>query len=147
MYKFQSPNLVFGFALIVGLSGSTAHAQDQSPPSAGTSPSASTQVPQTGHVPNPQHQAKMMAKKLGLTTDQQAKLEPILADRDQQVESVRADSTLAPKDRRAKLRGINQDSDSKIESVLSDTQKQQYEQMKQDRKAGKQQQSGNFPTS
>jgi hypothetical protein len=42
-----------------------------------------------------------MAKKLGLTADQQAKIEPILADRDQQVQSLRANTTLAANDRRA----------------------------------------------
>ena len=69
-------------------------------------------------------------------------VEPILANRDQQVQSTREDTTLAPKDKRAKLRGINQDSDNQIEAILNDTQKQQYEQMKQNHKAAKQQQSG-----
>jgi 23S rRNA maturation-related 3'-5' exoribonuclease YhaM len=41
-----------------------------------------------------------------------------------------------------KLRAIRQDSDGKIEALLSDTQKQQYEQIKQSRKANKQQQAG-----
>jgi hypothetical protein len=83
-----------------------------------------------------------MAKQLGLTPDQQSKIEPILADRAQQIQSVRSDTTLAQKDRKAKLHGIRQDSDSKIEAVLNDTQKQQYEQIKQSRKANKQQQAG-----
>jgi len=64
-----------------------------------------------------------------------SKIEPILADRDQQVQSVRSDATLAPKDRKAKVHGIRQDSDSRIEALLNDTQKQQYEQIKQSRKA------------
>jgi Spy/CpxP family protein refolding chaperone len=83
-----------------------------------------------------------MAKQLGLTPDQQSKIEPILAGRAQQMQSVRSDSTLAGNDRKAKLQGIRQDSDSKIEAVLNDAQKQQYEQIKQNRKANRRQQGG-----
>ena len=83
-----------------------------------------------------------MAKELGLTPDQVSKIEPILADRDQQVQSLRSDSTLAPKDMRQRVHGIRRDSDSKIEAILSDRQKQQYEQIKQSRKANRRQVGG-----
>jgi hypothetical protein len=82
-----------------------------------------------------------MAKALGLTPDQVSKIEPILADRDQQVQSLRSDTTLAPSDRKAKMDGIRQDSDSRIEALLTDAQKQQYEQIKQSRKANRHQQT------
>jgi hypothetical protein len=81
-----------------------------------------------------------MAKALGLTPDQVSKIEPILADRDQQVQTLRADTTLAPGDRKAKMHGIRQESDTRIEAILNDTQKQQYEQIKQSRKANRHQQ-------
>jgi protein CpxP len=81
-----------------------------------------------------------MAKELGLTPDQVSKIEPILADRDQQVQGLRSDATLAPSDRKAKMHGIRQESDSRIEAILNDTQKQQYEQIKQTRKANRHQQ-------
>ena len=87
-----------------------------------------------------------MAKKLGLTADQQAKIEPILADRDQQVQTLRANATLAPSDRKAQLRSVVQDSDSKIEALLNDTQKQQYEQLKQSRHAKRQQRQSDAPS-
>jgi hypothetical protein len=135
-----SPTLVFAAALVFSASGSALLAQDQSQPAAGaTLPAATSQASQPHKVTNPHHQAKRMAKKLGLTPDQQSKIEPILADRDQQVQSLRADTTLAPRDRRAKLRDIRQDSDTRIEAFLSDTQKQQYEQMKQQHTHGQQQ--------
>jgi hypothetical protein len=63
-----------------------------------------------------------------------------LADRDQQVQGLRSDATLAPSDRKAKMHGIRQESDSRIEAILNDTQKQQYEQIKQTRKANRHQQ-------
>jgi periplasmic protein CpxP/Spy len=83
-----------------------------------------------------------MAKELGLTPAQVSKIEPILAGRDQQVQSVRSDSTLARKDMRQRVHGIRRDSDSKIEAILNDSQKQQYEQIKQSRKANRQQPAG-----
>lgn len=131
------PVLALGTILLTGVTGNVLFAQDQRQP---TSAAPQTAAPaQSGHTPNPQRQAKGMAKKLGLTPDQESKLEPILADRDQQLQSARADTTLAPKEKHAKLLGINQDSDAKIESILTDAQKQQYEQMKQERKTAKQQ--------
>jgi periplasmic protein CpxP/Spy len=126
------PSLALSTILLAGFSGSALLAQDQS-----AAPPAQSQA---YHAPNPQHQAKKMAKKLGLSSDQVAKIEPILADRAQQMQSVRSDNTLAPQDRMAKIRAIHQDSDGKIEAVLTDTQKQAYEQMKQSRKAHRQQQ-------
>ena len=140
MMRTFPATLTLGAILLTGASTTSLFAQNQQQSAVTAAPST-----QTGHAPNPQRQAKRMAKKLGLTPDQESKIEPILADRDQQLQSARADTTLAPKDKRAKVRGINQDSDAKIESILSDTQKQQYEQMKQDRKASKQQ--GGAPSS
>ncbi|HTZ60303.1 MAG TPA: hypothetical protein VMB49_19475 [Acidobacteriaceae bacterium] len=129
------PSLALGTILLAGFSGSALLAQDQS-----AAPAAPAQT-QSFHAPNPQRQAKRMAKKLGLSSDQVAKIEPILADRAQQMQSVRSDNTLAPQDRKAKMRGIRQDSDSKIEALLTDTQKQTYEQLKESRKAHRQQQA------
>jgi pantothenate synthetase len=87
-----------------------------------------------------------MARKLGLSSDQTAKIEPILADRDQRVQDVRSNTNLAPSDRKAQLHSIARDSNSKIEAVLTDTQRQQYEQMKQDRRAKRQQGQSGVPT-
>jgi periplasmic protein CpxP/Spy len=130
-------SVALGSVLVVGLSANALLAQDQSAPPA---PSAQSPAQRPAHVPNPRHQAKKMAKELGLTPDQVSKIEPILADRDQQVQGLRSDATLAPSDRKAKMRGIRQESDSRIEAILNDTQKQQYEQIKQTRKANRHQQ-------
>jgi hypothetical protein len=87
------------------------------------------------HAMNPDKQAKHLAKKLGLSQDQVAQIKPILAERQSEMQSLRADSTLTQQDRRAKAQGIQQDSKSKIEAVLNDTQKQQFEQMLAQRRA------------
>jgi Spy/CpxP family protein refolding chaperone len=87
------------------------------------------------HGMNPNKQAKHLAKELNLSQDQVAQIKPILLERKQQMESLRADQSLAPKDRRAKMHDIQLDSKSKIEAVLNDTQKQQFEQMQAARRA------------
>ncbi len=79
--------------------------------------------------------AKHLGKKLGLSNEQVAQLKPILEDRQQQMQTLRNDTSLNQQDRRAKAGGIMQDSKTRIEAVLNDTQKQQFEQMLQERRA------------
>jgi protein CpxP len=110
--RIFSPSLTLGAILVVGLSGGTLLAQDQSQPAASaTQALAGSQSPssdmQPRHAQNPNREAKRMAKNLGLTPNQQAKIERILADRQEQVQSAPADTTLARKDKRAKVQGIN----------------------------------------
>ena len=105
-----------------------------------TQPSNAPQAAQTeqGHhrkAANPDRMAKHLGKKLGLSTEQVTQLKPILEDRQQQMQSLRTDSSLTPQDRHAKAHGIMQDSKTRIEALLNDTQKQQFEQMLQERRA------------
>jgi protein CpxP len=130
--RLFSHSLVLSTALLV--SGGILLAQDQSQPAANATPQSSP-ARQSHKTANPARQAKRMAKKLGLSADQQSELEPVLRIRQQQIQSVRADTTMSPNVKRTTIRGIRQNSDRKIEASLSDTQKQQYEQMKQDRQA------------
>jgi periplasmic protein CpxP/Spy len=83
------------------------------------------------HRPDPQHQLQTLTKRLNLTADQQKQILPILTDRQQQMESIRSDSSLSQKDRFAKIRSVREDSDSKIKAVLTDDQKQTYDKMQQ----------------
>lgn len=105
-----------------------------------TQPSSAAQATQTDsgrrhHAANPDRMAQHLGKKLGLSNDQVAQIKPVLADRAQQMQALRADSSLSQQDRRAKAQQIMADSKTKIEAVLNDTQKQQFEQMMQERRA------------
>ena len=146
--RLLSPSTLLSLVLVSGLTGSALLAQDQAQPAPGvpSAPSSQGTSAQPHKVPNPQHQAKRMAKKLGLSSDQKAQIEPILAGRDQQMQTLRNNTSLTPQDRKAQIRGIVQDSDSKIEAILNDTQKQQYEQMKQERRARRQQAQSSAPS-
>jgi len=121
-----------GFLLGACLTAGMCLAQQADPNQA---PAATAQEPAPHHAMNPDKQSKHLGKKLGLSQDQVAQIEPILADRQQQVQALRADTSMSAEDRRSKRQAIQQDSKAKIEAVLNDTQKQQYEQMLAERGA------------
>jgi Spy/CpxP family protein refolding chaperone len=79
---------------------------------------------------DPSQQAVHLTKRLGLSSDQAAQITPILADRQQKMQALRADTSLSQQDRRTKARAVMQDSNSKIEALLSDPQKQQFDVLK-----------------
>jgi Spy/CpxP family protein refolding chaperone len=110
--------------LVAGLTAGSAFAQDTTP---ATPPTAKQSRPM--RAPDPDRQLKHLTKALNLTADQQNQIKPILTDRQQQMQNLRSDPSLSPKDKRAKMMGIRQDSQSKLEAVLNDQQKQQFEQL------------------
>ncbi|WP_430391972.1 hypothetical protein [Dyella sp. 20L07] len=107
----------FAFGLV--LVGS-ALAQDNPAPS-----------PQHMHAPNPQQQLQRLTKQLQLTSDQQAKIGPLLQQRDQQMEALRADKSLQPADRRAKVMALMQDTNTQIDGVLTQPQRDQMKAMRE----------------
>ena len=124
--------MLLGAVLSTGIM--LAQAPDQTQPS-NVPPAAQIEQGHQHKAANPDRMAQHLGKKLGLSTDQVAQLKPILADRQQQLQSLRADSSLTQQDRHAKAQGIMQDSKTRIEALLNDTQKQQFEQLLQERRA------------
>ena len=104
-------------------------------PSVNATQSAPAQMENHQRTFDPAKQAAHLGKKLGLSGDQVSQITPILADRQQQMQNLRADTSLSRSDRHAKAKSIFEDSKSKIEALLNDTQKQQFEQMLTDRRA------------
>jgi Spy/CpxP family protein refolding chaperone len=120
--------LILGALLSAGLVLAQAPATNQAPAAQG----------QPGNFHrnfDPNQQAAHLGKRLGLSDAQVAQIKPILADRFQQMQNLRADTSLTEQDRHAKVRTIMQDSNTKIESVLNDTQKQQFEKMQAERRS------------
>lgn len=141
----QTRNLALLLGAVLTAGTCLAQQADPSQAPAGQAPTAqapATTVQQAAprHAMNPDKQAKHLAKELGLTRDQVAQIKPILADRQQQVQALQADNSLAAADRRSKMKAIQQESKAKVEAVLNDTQKQQYEQMLAARRAHRQNQ-------
>ena len=116
---------VLGFALGVAGTAVAQSSQDA------TAPNASTATMPAHQQSDPQQQMARLSRKLQLTPAQAAKLEPILQSRQQQMQQLRADTSMSPSDRHAKMRSIMQDSNTQLQSVLTDSQKQQYQQMQQ----------------
>ena len=121
--------LVLGAALAFG--AVSAYAQDQ--PAQGEG--GGHHHKGGGDRQNPDKMAARMAQQLNLSADQTAQLKPILAERQQQVQALRSDSSLSEDDRRAKAKQIMTDSNGKIMAILNDQQKQQFQQMQSERMA------------
>lgn len=100
--------------------------QDTPPPADGASPTRPAHA-----MPDPQKQTTRLSRKLQLTPDQAAKIEPILQNRQQQVQQLRGDTSLSPRDLHQKMRAIRQATDAQIQAVLTDSQRQEYLQMQQ----------------
>lgn len=82
-------------------------------------------------APSPDEVVNTLASKLNLSEDQKAQIKPIIADRQQQIADLRADTSLRPRQKVQKIKGIFAESDKKINAVLNDQQKEQYAQMEQ----------------
>jgi Spy/CpxP family protein refolding chaperone len=120
--------IVLGALLSAGILLAQAPEGNQAP--AANAPQYRHQHPGAQHRTfDPAQRAAHLGKRLGLSSDQVAQLQPILADRQQQMKGLRADTTLTPQDRHTKAQAIMQDSKGKIEALMNDTQKQQFEQM------------------
>jgi protein CpxP len=83
------------------------------------------------HAIDPQQQLDRLTKQLQLTSDQQAKILPLLQQRDQQLQSLRDDSSLKPADRRTKAMSIMQDTNQQVDAVLTEPQRAKAKAMRE----------------
>ena len=113
--------LLLSTSLALALSGSLAFAQQQD--------AVPTPAAKHHHAHNPQRETAKLGKKLNLSSDQTAKLEPILADRQQKIAALRADTSLSPDQRRQQIRSIHQNTRPQLAGVLTPDQMQQLRSM------------------
>ena len=116
-------------ALIV-LSGSMAFAQNQTQAQTDPQQSAPQAAPMRHHRPNPHRETAMLTRKLNLTPDQSARLEPILADRDQKLAALKQNTALSQADFRTQMKAIHKDTKQQLESVLTPDQQAQMKAMR-----------------
>jgi Spy/CpxP family protein refolding chaperone len=109
--------LLLSTSLALALSGSLAFAQQQD---AAPAPTAKHH-----HAHNPQREAAKLSKKLNLSPDQTAKLEPILADRDSKIATLTNDKTISPVVMKQQMRAIRQQTRQQLAAVLTPDQLQQ----------------------
>ena len=91
---------------------------------------ASSAKPHVGrHAHNPHREAMKMGQRLNLSADQTAKLEPILANRDQKAAALRSNTALSPQDMKIQMRAIHKETRQQLNAVLTPEQMQQMKTM------------------
>jgi periplasmic protein CpxP/Spy len=84
---------------------------------------------------SPDQVVERMNEKLNLTDQQKAQITPIIAERQQKMLALRADTSERRPARARNMKGIMHESDEKIEAVLNPDQKRKYEAMEQQMRA------------
>jgi periplasmic protein CpxP/Spy len=110
---------ILSTSLALALSGTLAFAQQ---PDAAAAP---TTAKTHQHTRNPQREAARLSKKLNLSSDQTAKLEPILADRDQKIAALKSDATITPMIAQKQMHAIHQQTRQQFAAILTPDQMQQ----------------------
>jgi protein CpxP len=113
--------ILLSASLVLALSGSLVFAQST------TTPASPAGKHFHHHRPNAQEEAAWLTKKLNLSSDQTAKLEPILADRDQKMSALWSNTSISQDEKKQQMRTIHQDLNQQLSTVLTP---EQLEQMK-----------------
>jgi Spy/CpxP family protein refolding chaperone len=121
--------IVLTSALLLSFAGTAAFAQTAAP---------QTQATHKHHhrAHDPHKTALKMGKKLGLSQDQTAKLEPILAERQQKMKALRTDTSLTADQKKDQRRQIQESTRTEMSGVLTPEQMQQLHAMRQGHRHG-----------
>jgi len=77
-------------------------------------------------LPSPDEVVNGLSDKLALSSDQKTALAPIIAERQQKLKALAADTDSRPRQRRSQMRSIIEESDQKINAILTPDQQKQY---------------------
>ncbi|MEI9977486.1 MAG: hypothetical protein WDN23_00550 [Edaphobacter sp.] len=114
-----------------------------------SAPATPDTAPQKGyhhghHSFDPHRAALRIGRRLGLSAEQTAQLEPIFADSQQKMTALRADTNLSPDQRRQQFRAIHESTKTQLATVLTAEQMQELRHMRHGR--GHSQQPQSTPT-
>ena len=115
-------------ALALVLAGSVAFAQQTTPAPAPDAQQPAA-APHHHRHPSPERETARLTKQLNLTADQAAKIEPILADRDQKMKDLWSNTALAPQDKHQQMHAIHESTKQQLDAVLTPDQVQQLKAM------------------
>jgi protein CpxP len=82
--------------------------------------------------PTPDEVVARLDSKLSLSDDQKAQITPIVADRQEKLKALAADTSMRRWKKARKMKAVFQESDKKIKALLTEDQKQKYTQMEQE---------------
>ena len=141
------PVLSFALALAISLpaaaQSTASNPSSQSAPAQNTPsqpPSMQQNAPSTASPNNAQSQANE-DNPLNLTDEQKAKLRPIIADENQQMESLRNDNSMSQAQKIDKANQIRAQASPKIKAILTPEQLQKLAELQQERARQQQQES------
>ena len=127
-------HLLITSSLALSLSFGAAFAQQTSDPQTAPQAAPQTAPPTEGHhhhhPHNPQKQAAYLSQKLNLNAEQTARLEPILATQDQQMQALWQNQQLTPDARHQQMQTIHQQTEQQLSSVLTPDQMTQLKAMR-----------------
>ena len=110
--------IAFAALLVAGLLFSTTTSAQVAP--------AAPAAPAAHKLIDADVQVKYFTRLLTLTADQQSKLKPIIADRNQQVTALYNEASGDPKTTTSRWKAIMAEADTKILAILTDDQKPKY---------------------
>jgi Spy/CpxP family protein refolding chaperone len=88
-------------------------------------------APAQSGMPSVDQHLKMLAEKLDLTPDQQAKTRPILQEMQDGMAKLNQDQSLSPEERHDKAKPLHMKADKQIREFLTDDQKKKLDQLEQ----------------
>lgn len=95
-----------------------------------TNPLPITRAMPAGAHQGPVGPLEMMKQSLSLSDEQARKLEPVLKEQQEKINTLRRDTSLSRKDRVAKLKAIQQGTDAKIKAQLTPAQAEKWQQVR-----------------
>lgn len=126
----QSKLLTLALGSLLAVGTGVAFAQDAPPPSPDQGQAGPPPVGR-GMRMDPDRQLARLTQALNLTGDQQAQIKPLLVDRQQKIQALMQDQSVAPEDRRAKARTIFEGTNVSIKALLTEEQKQKFAAMQE----------------
>lgn len=122
---------------LLTLGASAALAQDNPPQLPNTNPDRNQDGPASngsrgrGMRMDSDRQLAHLTRELNLTSDQQDRIKPLLIERQQKMQALFQDQSLAPEDRRRQIRTIAEGTNNSIKSLLNEEKKQKFEAMEE----------------